>query len=377
VDFVLPPELDALREEATKVGVEASRRLEVPENSWIIGYSAEFAKELGDRGWIGMTWPEEEGGHGRSVLERFVVYEALIESGAPIAAMWFADRQMGPSLLQFGSPEQRRRFLPGIVTGTSMWCIGMSEPDAGSDVASLRTRAVPDGDQWLVTGQKVWTSGAAMADWCYLIARTDPDAPKHRGLSEFVVDMNSPGIEVRPIEDMTGDTHFCEISFEDVAVPADNLVGAPNNSFKQLMRQLEHERGGIDRLVSNKMLYRDVVDGGLADPDDPVVRQDMATIEINYHIGRLLVLRETLGQAPAGFSAATKAFCTEFEQRVADFCGRVAGADALLWGTDHGLGARVARNICYAPAYTIMGGTSNVLRNILGERVLGLPREPS
>jgi alkylation response protein AidB-like acyl-CoA dehydrogenase len=374
VDFDLSDDLMALRDEATRVAVEAASALEVPENSWIVGHSASFSKELGDRGWIGMTWPVEEGGHGRSALERFVVYEALIENGAPIAASWFADRQMGPSLLQFGSPEQRRRFLPGIVDGTAMWCIGMSEPDAGSDVASLRTRAVLDGDEWVVTGRKVWTSGAALADWCYLIARTDPDAPKHKGLSELIVDMHSPGVDVRPIEDMTGDTHFCEISFEEVRVPAANLVGERNNSFKQLMRQLEHERGGIDRLVSNKMLYRDVVDAGLVPLDDPLVRQEMAAIASGYRIGRLLVLRETLGQAPAGFSAATKVFCTEFEQRVAAFCGRAAGPAALLW--DVGLGGRIARNVCYAPGYTIMGGTSNILRNILGERVLGLPREP-
>src|SRR5688572_3202275 len=175
MDFALPPELDALRAEATRVAVDAVAGIDFPENGWIIGHSAPFAEELGRRGWIGMTWPVEEGGHGRPAIERFVVYEALIEQGAPIAAMWFADRQMGPSLLQFGTPEQRRRFLPGIAAGTSMWCIGMSEPDAGSDVASLRTRAVLDGDEWVVNGQKVWTSGAAMADWCYLIARTDPD----------------------------------------------------------------------------------------------------------------------------------------------------------------------------------------------------------
>jgi alkylation response protein AidB-like acyl-CoA dehydrogenase len=377
VDFDLPPELDALREEATAVAVDATAGLDFPENGWIIGHSPAFAKELGDRGWIGMTWPVEEGGHGRSALERFVVYEALIEHGAPIAAMWFADRQMGPSLLQFGTPEQRRRFIPGIVAGTSMWCIGMSEPDAGSDVASLRTRAVLDGDEWRITGQKVWTSGAAVSDWCYLIARTDPDASKHKGLSELIVDMHSPGIDVRRIEDMTGDTHFCEIAFDDVRVPAEHLVGELNGSFKQLMRQLEHERGGIDRLVSNKMLYLDVLASGRVDTTDPIVRQELAAIETAYSIGRLLVLRETLGQAPAGFSAATKVFCTEFEQRLADFCARLLGPEALLWGTgsgEHRLGARVARNVCYAPGYTIMGGTSNILRNILGERVLALPR---
>jgi alkylation response protein AidB-like acyl-CoA dehydrogenase len=322
-----------------------------------------------------MTWPKADGGHGRSVLERFVVYEQLIKHGAPICAGWFADRQMGPSLLQFGTPEQRARWIPGIVAGESMWCIGMSEPDAGSDVASLRTRAERHGDRWVVNGQKVWTSGAAHADWCYCIARTDPDAPKHAGLSEFIVDMHAPGVEVRTIKDMTTNEHFCEVHFTDVEVPADHLIGELNGSFRQLMRQMEHERGGIDRLVSNYALYRDLLDGpGLVDRGDPLVRQDLARIETAYRIGRLLVLRETLQQAPKGFSAATKTFGTEFEQRLADFCAQQLGMHATLWGTEHGLGARAARAVCYAPAYTIMGGTVSILRNVLGERVLGLPR---
>jgi alkylation response protein AidB-like acyl-CoA dehydrogenase len=321
-----------------------------------------------------MTWPVEEGGHGRTVLERFVVFEALIANGAPVAASWFADRQMGPSLLQFGTPEQRRLWLPGIVAGESMWCIGMSEPDAGSDVASLRTRATRDGNEWVIDGQKVWTSGAAFSDWCYLIARTDPDAPKHAALSEFVVDMHAPGVTVRPIVDMTSNNHFCEVMFDGVRVPADHLVGEENNSFRQLMRQMEHERGGIDRLVSNYALYRDVMASGLVDHGDPLVRQELAAIETCYRIGRLLVLRETLGQAPKGFSAATKTFGTEFEQRLASFCAGVLGPHALLWGAANGLGARAARALCYSPAYTIMGGTTQILRNVLGERVLGLPR---
>jgi alkylation response protein AidB-like acyl-CoA dehydrogenase len=374
MDFELAPDLIALQQEATDVAVKAAAELDYPEDSWIVGHDEDFARQLGDRGWLGMTWPVDEGGHGRSVLERFVVFEALIANGAPVASVWFADRQMGPSLLQFGTPEQRRRWLPDIVAGRSKWCIGMSEPDAGSDVASLRTRAVRDGDDWIVNGQKVWTSGAAFADWCYLVARTDPDAPKHAGLSELVVDMRSPGVTVAPIEDMTGNRHFCEVSFDDVRVPGDHLVGEPNGSFRQLMRQMEHERGGIDRLVSNRMLYRDVLDSGSVDGSDALVRQEVAALDIGYRVGRLLVLRETLGQAPKAFSAATKTFCTEYEQRVASFCARVAGPRALLWGAEHGLAGRIARNICYAPGYTIMGGTTQILRNIIGERVLGLPR---
>ncbi len=237
------------------MGRAAAAGLAVAEDSWLIGTSRAFSLELAERGWLGMTWPVEEGGHGRSPLERFVVFEALIAAGAPLATSWFADRQIGPTLLQFGTAEQRRRFLPDIVAGTSAWSIGMSEPDAGSDVASIRTRAERHGPDWVVNGTKVWTSGAADADWCYLIARTDPDAPPHAGLSELVVDLHSPGVEILPITDMTGNRHFCEVVYTDVHVPAANLVGEENGSFRQVMRQMEHERGGIDRLVSNRALF--------------------------------------------------------------------------------------------------------------------------
>jgi alkylation response protein AidB-like acyl-CoA dehydrogenase len=367
MEFALPAELEALQAEARAVGREAAARSRLTEDSWIAAPDREFSLELGKRGWLGMTWPTEVGGGGRSPLERFVVFEALIAEGAPLATSWFADRQMGPTLLQFGTPEQQARYLPEILDGSSAWSIGMSEPDAGSDVASIRTRAVRDGEHFVVNGQKIWNSGAAEADWIYLIVRTDPDAPPHKGLSELIVDMSSPGITVVPIRDMTGDDHFCEVYFEDVRVPAENLVGELNGSFRQVMRQMEHERGGIDRLVSNRALYEEA--RAHADVDDPRVRQEIAALETVYRIGRLLVLREMLGQAPAGFSAATKTICTEHEQRVAEFCTRVAGPQAMLWN-------RVSRNICYAPGYTLMGGTTQILRNILGERVLGLPREP-
>ena len=374
MDFDLTPELDELAAEARLVGEKAAARLApsgyVPDDSWLIGHDAEFARELGERRWLGMTWPVEVGGGGRPTIERFVVFEALISAGAPLAAAWFPDRQIGPTLLRFGTDEQRAELLPGILEGTSAWCIGMSEPDAGSNVAGISTRAVRDGDVYVVNGQKIWTSGAATSDWCYLIARTDPAARPHEGLSEFVVDMRSPGVSVKPIVDMTGNRHFCEVFFDDVRVPASNLVGQENGSFRQVMRQMEHERGGIDRLTSNRRLYLDCVE--VMDRNDPLLRQELAALETGYRVGRLLVLRETLGQAPAQFSAAAKTFCTEFEQRVAAFCGRVMGAGALL--SEPGLAGRVSRNICYAPAYTIMGGTTQILRNIIGERMLGLPR---
>ena len=378
MDFDLDPSLFALGEEARVLGRSGADRRPFREDGWLVGHDPAFALELADRGWLGMTWPTSVGGGGRAAIERFVVFEGLISEGAPLASSYFADRQIGPTLLQFGSVEQQARWLPGILAGTDTWCVGMSEPDAGSDVASLRTRAEPaaDRDGWVVNGAKVWTSGAAVADWCYVIARTDPAARPHVGLSELVVDMRSPGIEVRPIVDQTGDRHFCEVTFTDVFVPADHLVGEVNGSFRQVMRQMEHERGGIDRLVSNRRLYLDCLP--FARTDDARVRQELAAIETGYRIGRLLVLREVLGQAPGQFSAATKTACTEHEQRVAAFCARVLGARAQAWEPSEpsadDLAFRVARNLVYAPAYTLMGGTTQILRTIVADRILGLPR---
>jgi alkylation response protein AidB-like acyl-CoA dehydrogenase len=365
VEFTWTAEQDELRERARKVATEAVARYGRHNDSWINGYSKEFAKEMAAQGWIGMTWPTEFGGGGRPPIDRLIVGEELIAAGAPIAAMWFADRQMGPTLIAYGRPDQQAEFLPKILSGETTWCIGMSEPNAGSDLASLTTSARRDGDEWVINGQKIWTSFGAQADYCYLICRTSKEGPPHAGISEIVVPMDTPGIEVRRIKDMTTNRHFCEVFFTDARVPAVNLVGTEGAAFKQTMRQLEHERGGIDRLVSNHALYSMALER--ADTSDPLVRQEIAALEIGYRIGRILVVREVLKQAPAGFSAATKCFCTEHEQRVAEFVARVFGADAMLWDD-------VTRGLAYAPGYTIMGGTSNVMRNILGERVLGLPR---
>ena len=368
MNFESDPALDRLVREARSFALEVLDDEDFANDSWLIHPSREFSRALGARGWLGLTWPTEFGGGGRPPIERLVIFETLISMGAPLATSWFADRQIGPTLLQFGSDAQARRWLPQIISGESAWCIGMSEPDAGSDVASIRTTARPaasSDDEWVINGSKIWTSGAASADWCYLIARTEPDAARHRSLSEFVVDMTTPGIAVSPIIDMTGNSHFCEVTFDDVVVPGENLIGERGNSFRQVMRQMEHERGGIDRLVSNRRLYDAVMTRTTL--EDPVLRQRAARIETGYRIGRNLVIRETLGQAPAGFSALTKTFCTELEVEIAEFCGSVAQLGALEWG-------EVARAICYAPAYTIMGGTTSILRNIIAERILGLPR---
>lgn len=367
LDFSLSAELEGLRARVRAVAEQGVSDHGAHTDSWINGYSADFSKVLADNGWIGMTWPTEVGGGGRPNIERIIMGEEMISAGAPIAASWFADRQMGPGLIAYGTEEQQAEYLPGMLSGETTWCIGMSEPDAGSDLAGLKTAAVRDGNRWVITGQKIWTSFAAVADYCYLICRTSNEGPPHRGVSEIIVPMDLPGIEVRPIKDMTTNEHFCEVFFTDVRVPIENLIGVEGDAFKQTMSQLEHERGGIDRLVSNRPLYDRAM--AVADTSDPRVRQEIAQLEIGYRLGRILVYREALRQAPAGFSAATKCFCTEHEQRVADFAARHLGMEATA-------DAELAKAIAYAPAYTIMGGTSNVMRNIVGERILGLPREP-
>ena len=364
--FTLTDEQEALKAEADAVAADAVERYGRHNDSWLCGYSREFSRELAARGWIGMTWPAEFGGGGRPAIERLLMAEALIAAGAPLAASWFVDRQMGPALIAYGTPEQQQRYLPEMLAGESTWCIGMSEPDSGSDLASLSTRAERDGDEFVINGRKIWTSFAHQADYCYLICRTaSVEGKPHLGISEVIVPMDTPGIEVRPIRDMVDARHFNEVWFDEVRVPVGNLVGVEGAAFSQTMKQLEHERGGIDRLVSNRALYLHALE--LADTTDPILRQEIAQLEIGYQVGRLLVIRSVLGQTPGGFAAATKCACTEYEQRVADFVARVLGAEAMLWD-------QVCRGIAYAPAYTIMGGTSDVMRNILGERVLGLPR---
>ena len=365
MDFAWTPTQKALREQAQQVATEAVRKYGRSNDAWMNGYSREFAEELGRLGWIGLTWPVEFGGGGREPIDRLIIAEEMIKAGAPIAAAWFADRQMGPTLIRYGTKEQQERFLPEILAGKVTWCIGMSEPNSGSDLASVQTFATRDGDEWVINGQKIWTSFGADADYCYLICRTSREGRPHEGISEIVVPMKTPGIEIRPIKDLTRNRHFCEVFYNEVRVPITNLVGSEGGAFKQTMVQLEHERGGIDRLVSNWYQYEYAKER--ADKSDPLVRQEISSLEAGFAIGRILVAREVLKQAPAGFAAATKCFCTEHEQRVAEFAWRILGPEGAVW--DH-----VTSGLAYAPAYTIMGGTSNVMRNVLAERVLGLPR---
>jgi alkylation response protein AidB-like acyl-CoA dehydrogenase len=324
-------------------------------------------QRLYQAGFVGMGWPKEYGGRNARPMEQAIVGEEMVRSNAPPHINYLGVAIVGPTLIHHGTEEQKQRYVHNILNADELWCQLYSEPNSGSDLASLQCRADIDGDEFVINGQKIWTSFGEVADYCYLICRTSTDGPAHEGISEIVVPMDTPGIEVRPITDMTTNRHFCEVWYTDVRVPVTNLVGVEGGAFKQTMRQLEHERGGIDRLVSNHALYKMAVDR--ADTSDPIIRQQIAALEIGYRVGRILVTREVLGQAPKGFSAATKCFCTEHEWRVAEFVAAIFGAAVTTWSD-------VTRGLLYAPGYTIMGGTSNIMRNILAERVLGLPREP-
>ncbi|MDP2953614.1 MAG: acyl-CoA dehydrogenase family protein, partial [Chloroflexota bacterium] len=204
------------------------------DDGWVVGHSAEFSRKLAAKGWIGLTWPKQYGGQGRSYLDRLILTEELLAYGAPVASHWLADRQVGPALIAYGSQEQKAEFLPRIVRADIFFCIGMSEPSAGSDLGSLQTRATQDGDDFIISGQKVWTSGAHEADYCYLVARTDPAVPKHRGISEFIVSMSLPDVRVRPVLDITGAHEFNEVFFDGVRVPGTCLIGERNRGWYQI-----------------------------------------------------------------------------------------------------------------------------------------------
>ena len=384
MDFRDSPEQARLRAEvrefvAADPAVAARRFLE---DGWIAGFDPGFSKRLSARGWLGMTWPKAYGGREKSYMDRLIVTEELLLAGAPVAAHWFGDRQIGPSLLAHGTPEQKAELVPRIARAEISFCIGMSEPGAGSDLAGLSTRADVVGDEFVIRGQKTWTSFAEHADYCYLVARTNPDAPKHKGISELLVPMRAPGITVRPIKDMVGESHFGELFFDDVRVPRSALIGKLDNGFYQIMQQLDFERSGIERLVSNAPLWRDAKalarERGLT-RRDPVLREKIAELEIAWRAGRGLIYRvaEMLssGRVPNFEAAVAKTFCTTLEQRITELVSQILGAAGALDPSDPRapFAGRAARTFLYAAAYTIQGGTNNILRNIIATRGLGLP----
>ena len=334
MEFALTPKQGALRDEVREflqqaLLPESERDLE---DTWMVGFSKEFSAALGARGWIGYTWPRRYSGQEGSYLERLIITEELLRAGAPVAAHWAGDRQIGPALLAYGNDEQREEFLPRIVRGALVFCLGMSEPNAGSDLAALKTHAVEDGDFYVIDGHKIWTSFAHQADYCYLVARTDPQAPKHRGISEFLIDMRTPGITVTPIVDMAGEHHFNETFFEGVRIHKRYLIGQKNRGWYQMASQLDYERSGIERLLSNCSLLRDIA--ALARTEgltaDPIWRDRLAQ-------GTHRATDRSLARLPGSLA---------IEQRHRAQHRGGAGQDLLYRGgaADRGACRRVARN---------------------------------
>lgn len=333
------------------------------------GADPAFSRKLGQRGWIGMTWPRAYGGSERSTLERYVLIEELLAAGAPVAAHWFGDRQVGPNLLKFGTEAQRARFLPPTARGELYYCIGMSEPDVGSDLAGVRTRAEKTSGGYVVRGIKLWTSYAHGAHYMIMLARTDPEAARHSGLSQFLVDMKSPGIEVRPVRFATGEHHFNEVVFKDVFVPDESLLGAEGQGWAQVMSELAFERSGPERFLSSIELLSQVFELARRSPSQRAtealgrVAAHMATLR-SMSISVAASLAE--GAAPDLEAAIVKDLGALLEQEIPEIARRLFPPEA-----DEGYRAVLQYTTMHAPSFSLRGGTREILRGIIA-RGLGL-----
>lgn len=341
-------------------------------DAWLCGWNEAFTGALAARGWLGMTVPKEYGGHGRSFLERFVVTEELLAGGAPVAAHWIADRQIVPALLKYGTEAQKREFLPAITAGECFFGIGMSEPDSGSDLASVRTRAVQVDGGWALTGTKVWTSGAHRAHAFIVLARTAPVDPQHRhaGLSQFIVRLDGPGVEVRPIISMNGGHHFNEVILDGAFVPDAMVFGTIGDGWRQVTSELSFERSGPERLLSTFPLLAAVTDSMADDqlPADATLGRLVARIA-GLHQMSTAVAGALERKEPADVAAAVvKVLGTTTEGDIADFADLRTG-DATDAKPRHRDLIRAA--VDQRPGFTLRGGTNEVLRGVIA-RGLGL-----
>ncbi len=348
----------------------------------------DWQRALAAGGWVGIHWPREYGGRGATVVEHYVFQEEIAAARAPEVINRIGVNLVGPTLIAHGTDDQRRRFLPQILPAGELWCQLFSEPGAGSDLTALRTRAEAVAGGWAVSGQKVWTSYAQFARWGILLARTDPAAPKAKGISYFVCDMQAPGVTVRPLRQMTGSEEFNEVFLEDVFIPRDHLIGRENEGWAIANTTLAHERGTSPRqLVIHRMLLQDLlrlarerVDGAPPAAVDPVVRQRIAQHVIEVEITRLnnwRTLTRLQRRLPLGpESSFIKLFWSEMSQRMHDTVMTILGPRGLCWqpGPWADAGGRLARSWLYYRAASLFAGSSEIQRNILAERVLGLPR---
>lgn len=333
-----------------------------------------WSATMADAGWAAVSWPREYGGRGATVLEQLVYTEETTRARAPMPLNVIGMNNIAPAIMQYGTEEQKTTLLPRMMRADDIWCQGMSEPEAGSDLAALRTRAVRDGDDFVVTGQKIWTSLGHRADWCQLYVRTDPDAPKHNGISCLIVDMALPGIEVRPLVTLNGDTDFAEVFFHDVRVPADALLGPLNAGWQVATTTLSHERAGAARLYAEMQVrLEELVDDFAAQSDaleDPVILRRLGEIAVRIKYLEVLCQRSisaTLhGGDPFASASLAKTVWGEIGQDMAALAFDVLGS--------HGSNAAWASYRLTSRSLTIAGGTTQINKNITAQRVLGLPR---
>jgi alkylation response protein AidB-like acyl-CoA dehydrogenase len=367
-------------------------------------FNEQWPKKLFGGGWICATWPEEYGGKGLTTMQGVVLAEEFARLKAPLRADFFGDTLVGPTILQWGTEEQKKEFLPRILNGSMRWCQGFSEPNSGSDLASLTTSAVLDGDEWVINGQKVWTTGGHHADYCFLLTRTDPESPKHKGISYLLVPMRQPGVEVRGITQPDGTAEFCEVFFTDARCPKDNVVGGVNNGWKVANSTLAFERGqsattGYRRFEDEyKLLVEHAKANGAR--ADPIIRQRLSRYYTKVQLLRFNGLRSlsatlsgTKDPSIGALGATNKMFWTEMHNEAMELALDVFGPSSMLIDTGPAAGSwpgalRDRRRPGYpvspmisafffSRSETIWGGTSQIQRNIVGERVLGLPKEPS
>jgi alkylation response protein AidB-like acyl-CoA dehydrogenase len=352
-------------------------------------YLRAWQRKLHDGGWAAVSWPKEYGGRGATLMQQAIFWEEMARVEAPPMANALGLGLIGPTIIAYGTGAQKTRFIPKILSAEEIWCQGFSEPNAGSDLASLQTEARLAGEHYIVNGQKVWTSYGWVGDWCELVVRTDPTAPKHKGLTVLLVDMKSPGVEVRPLRQMTGESEFNEIFFRDVRVPAENALGGVNDGWNVAVSTLMHERGAygarlilifkrnINRLIE---LSRVTERNGRPASQDPVLRQKLAQCYAEVEIMRLNQLRAfsriTATGAPGPEGSIQKLFWSELNQRLQQLAQELLGPyGQLLGGDPHAIDRGIwSYGYLRSRGNTIEAGTSEVQRNIIGHFVLGLPR---
>ena len=371
----LPATTVALRQEVREFLLTHQKMIGTPNSDFTTGHDPAFSALLGEQGWIGMTWPNAFGGGEKSFFERYVVTEELLAAGAPVSAHWIADRQSGPLLLRFGTDEQKARYLPGITRGESFFSIGMSEPNTGSDLASVRTTATRDGDAWRINGTKLWSTDAHRNHFIIALVRTAPASDnRHAGLSQIIVDLREDGAQIRPIRNMAGGEDFNEILFDNIRVPLDRVIGEPGNGWQQVTSELAYERSGPERFLSAFRVLVEFVHACGAQPSAA------ATAVIGRAVAHLLTLRRMSisvagmleeGKSPEVEAALVKALGNDFEKLLPEMV-RLATPDGAdidsAWARFRTV---YADTLLLSPSFTLRGGTREILRGVIA-RGLGL-----